>query len=570
MRDLMIGHRRTGQPRPGRAAVIGLGLLAAAGVVTWFIFERSVTYEPPHGEASGTIRWSFPAGPTGPTGEPGALVYRDTQLRWNGGIAVLRLRGDAHAMGVAHGRLLSDSLASRDVATGVFDGLSRGRGSWARMTHRLRIDWRLRFLDDGLQDTDRAMVAGMMRGADLPDDRYQQLVRLQAVWDLGSAALSNQAGGLCRTLSVVGLQSGTTAGRVWIGHQFAAPGLDDGGESLVPLVVFAHPQGALPWAALGWPSGAGVATGINSKGIAVMVNPARTRDVRATRSARPILLLARSVLEHATTLDEAIRTLASTSTLGSATYLVVDGRAGKWAIVERSPSRAVVTRSTSSLAIGDFLTSSVFAADPENDRSHRMSPSASRVARAQQLLRVPMTSVEQMAALLRDQRTSDEIARPLGHRGVPFDPSAQIAIVDPSLMVLWVADPSAAGRLRAFDLRHELEAVGDRPAPPSDIPPDPSMEAASILQVQSARRDLRLARKAFGSGRMMQARQLADRAVARSPALPEALELAGELASTTGDRTAARALWQRWLDGGADDPGLEAKVRARLATNNSW
>ena len=57
----------------------------------------------------------------------------------------------------------------------------------------------------------------------------------------------------------------------------------------------------------------------------MFVDPARTGDVRPTRSARPVALLARSVLEECKTLDEAIKLIEGTPTLGAAVFVLVDG-----------------------------------------------------------------------------------------------------------------------------------------------------------------------------------------------------------------------------------------------------
>jgi isopenicillin-N N-acyltransferase like protein len=568
MRDLMIGHRRSVQPRSWRAVVISLGLLLAAAVVAWFIFQRSVTYEAPAGEAGGAVQWAAGAAGGGSPGGHGTLGYRGARLSWRGGIAVLHLEGSGHALGAAHGKLLAEEVpAWAAVATRSLEALVAGDGLWAEATHDLRVDWRLRFLDDGLGESDRAAVAGMVRGAGMGDARYPQLARAQAIWDIGAPAAASDAAGMTRALAVIVPQVGASAGRAWLGQAFAAPGLDDGGEGMTPVVTFARPAHGAAWATVGWPGNAGAVFGINARGLALAVNPARTRDVRATRSARPILLLARAVLEQASTLDEAIRTLESTSTLGAASYLVVDGKAGKWAVVERSPARAVVTRSTTAIAVGDFLSSPAFAADPENDRTRRTSASALRVARAQELLRAPVASAEQVVALLRDRRSRDA-SPPLGHRGVPFDPTAQLALVDPSLMALWVSDGS--GTLRAFDLRHELEGMGDRPAPPPDLAADPTLAPGALDELRAARRLLRASRRAHAAGQLITARQLADRAVARAPALPEALLLAGQLATAAGDAATARRLLQSWLDGSPDSPDLEPKVRAQLTTSRGW
>src|SRR5262245_53871938 len=122
MRDLLIGHRRSGQPRAWRAALIGIGLMAAAGVVAWVIFERSGPHEPPPGEAGGMVQGTEadeggggggegsatsgpgPAAAESRTARAGALTYRGSRLEWRGGVAVLHVAGSAHALGAAHGR----------------------------------------------------------------------------------------------------------------------------------------------------------------------------------------------------------------------------------------------------------------------------------------------------------------------------------------------------------------------------------------------------------------------------------------------------------------------------------
>lgn len=569
MGDLVIGQRRIGQPRPWRAAVIGLGLCGAAVVAAWFIFERSVTYELPDGEVGGAVQWLAPARP----GERGALAYRSSRLTWRGGLPVLHLEGSVAELGAARGRLLGPELErAAPSARAALAALVRGRGSWASLTHELRVAWRLRFLDDGLGDSDRKLLAGMVRGtgAAAPASAYQTLVHTQAVWDVGVPVSESEPGGLTRTLAIAALQEPAAGGRAWLGHSFAAPGLLDGGEELAPVVTFAKPTSGLAWAAVGSAGSAGALVGINAKGLAIAVAPARTRDVRPTRTARPILLLARSVLEQSSTLDEAIRALENAATLGAASYLVMSGPAGRWAVVERSPTRAVVTRASGAVALGDALAAPAFASDPDNDRTRRQAPGAPRVTRAEQLLRAPLAQVEQVAAILRDRRDVSGTERTLGHRGTIYDPAAQVVIVDPVAMAMWVADPLANGRLRAFDLRHELLGQGERPAPPPDVLAPMEPEADRLAEVVEARRALRQARQALARGELVPARQLAARALARAPELPEALVLAGELAALAGDQPMARTLWQRWIDGGPDDPDRAQRVRNILATDRGW
>ena len=72
-----------------------------------------------------------------------------------------------------------------------------------------------------------------------------------------------------------------------------------------------------------------------------------------------------------------------------------------------------------------------------------------------------VADVAALAAVLRDQRGVDDTQKPPGHRGVIDDGRARhVAILDPASLELWVGDPTANGRMRSFDLRHELD--GDR------------------------------------------------------------------------------------------------------------
>ncbi len=561
MPDLVIGTRRSAAPRPWRAGVIAIVMLGVVLIVAWFIYRRSVAYDMPGGEVHGAIS-QVQAGP----GAPPALVFGSSSMAWTGGIPVLRVAGDAHAIGAAHGRLLApwlDAVVAAQapsiegtVSGGWFDGM--------------RLAWRWRFVDDGLIDADRRMTAGMARGAAASgrDVTYDDLVRVQATLDLGvpsPRAAEAEQHGITESLTVIAHQADKPE-RVWIGRTFALPGLDDGGESAIPVVTIAHPQGHHAWASVGWPTLVGVVTGINDRGIAVMLHPTRTGDVRATRSARPIAHLARAVLEKSDTLDEAIKLIESTPTLGAAVFVLVDGSTGTWVLVERTPSKAIIERHPKSPAIGDLLTTNTLANDPENDRARRMLPSPPRVERAARLVRNPLPDVAAMANVLRDRHGLDDTPRPPGHRGTIDDGRAvHVAIIDPASLELWVADPQAGGRLRAFDLRHELRAEGDRPSPPPDIAVDPAADPDRLPSLVAARAALRIARQALADGDLDRASEECARARARAPRLPEAIELDAFVAQAQGDDARARTAFQAWLDAGPDDPAGEQRARAALA-----
>jgi isopenicillin-N N-acyltransferase-like protein len=566
MPDLVIGGRRSGPPRPWRSGAIAIALLGVALVVAWFIYRRSVAYEVPDGDVHGEVTATQAA-----PGAPPTLAYGTSSLEWVGGLAVLRANGDAHAIGAAHGRLLAHLLPGVvHAARPSIEGTVSDEGLLGGATHNMRLAWRWRFIDDGLVEADRRMVAGLTRGAAASgvELSFEDLLRDQAVIDVGAPAQRSgetDRHSLARSLTVVAQQAQAPA-RVWIGRSFALVGLDDGGDSATPIVTIAHPEGKIAWASVGWPGLVGVVSGINAQGIAVMVDPARTGDVRPTRTARPVSLLVRMVLEQAKTLDEAVKLVEQTPTLGAAVIMIVDGSTGKWLVVERTPSKAIVERSPKLPAFGDVLTTNALASDPENDRARRMLSTVSRVERAARLVRTPLADIAAMASVMRDQRGLDDAPRPPGHRGTIDDGRAvHTLILDPASMEMWVTDPHAAGRMRAFDLRHELRGEGDRAAPPADIAADPAAEPDRIAHLAAARAELRLARDALASGNRVKASEACARARARAPGLPEAIELEAMIAQERGDDVRARRLFQQWLDSNPDDPQGEERARALLA-----
>jgi hypothetical protein len=183
MPDLVIGGRRSAFPRPWRAAGIAFGLLGVVLVVAWFIYRRSVAYDVPGGEVHGEMIGTQPA-----PGAPPILSYGDSTLEWLGGIAVVRAQGESHAIGAAHGRLLAPHIAPViRAAKPSIEATVTDEGMFGGLTHNMRLAWRWRFIDDGLSDADRRMIAGITRGASASGVSlgFDDVLRSQAVLDVG-------------------------------------------------------------------------------------------------------------------------------------------------------------------------------------------------------------------------------------------------------------------------------------------------------------------------------------------------------------------------------------------------
>jgi hypothetical protein len=568
MGDLVIGSRRHGPPRTWRAAFFAALLVVGALVVAWFIYRRAVSYDVPAGAPPRAPVVVVPA----PDGTA-RLGYGEASLAWRGRIAVLRVAGDPHALGAAQGRLLGrEAAAAAATVQPAIDAAAGRDGLLGGWTRGMRIAWRHRFIDDGIPEPQRRLVAGLVRGARAAGVplAYDDLLRQQAALDVGPPApwtAQPGPGRLSRGLTVVMPQP--TPGRVWVGRSFSLPGLADGGEAVrgTPLVSFVRPTGRKAWAGIGWASLVGVVTGINQDGVVVTVQLGQAADVSVTRTAQPAPLVAREVLERAGGLDEAIQLIVETPTLGAASFALIEGRTGRWAVVERSPTHSAVRRDPGDGAVGDVLAARVFADDPRNDRAARTTAAPARLARAARLARTPPADLGQALAVLRDDRTAGEAILAPGHRAAIDDASAvHVVLIDPSAMLLYVSDSgTAGGRMRGFDLRHELDADGERTAAaPPELPEDGAARLDRERAVRAARGEVRAARRALQGGQLARAAEHAARALVWAPTLPEALELAGRIARRRGEEAEARALWHRWLTTGPDDPGVEQEIRAVL------
>jgi tetratricopeptide (TPR) repeat protein len=579
VQDIFLGAKRP--PRPGRLlrklAVLGL-VVALALVVAYVVFARATGASAPSGTA--------PPGPLTVDGD--RLALGGSSLERAGDVWVLRVTGDPYAMGYAAARLAGRALGDGGAALDPALAGEEPPGGLSGLFHGLRLRWRYRRLADGVPAPRRAELAGLAAGwraaGIARPPTYQQLLWREAALDVGHVPGSlAPIGGLGTGLAFAvgggapggpaGLRSaGGEAERSPLIGSHAVVGRTFGltvGPAPAPLVVtFAHPDGErLAFARVGWAGDVGVVTGINSEGVAVCVDAAITEDVRPDAAAPPVAEVARDVLERAHDLDEAVAVLQAAHPLGSASFLVVDGKAGTWAVVERTPTKVAVARPKKAAVIGDVLAAAELARDADNDRARRARAGGARQGRLEELVgRALVADAPAVAALLRDRRGRGDVRLPAGNGNAVDDlAQAHVAVIDATALTLWVGEgPGAAGPLRAFDLRHELRGEPTRAGAQGVIAADPVADLAAARTIVLAQATLAAAARSARLGRWDAAAEEVARALALAPELAEAHRLAGDVAREQGDATAATEHYRRYLDLGPADPGAAGEVRAYL------
>ena len=473
------------------------------------------------------------------------------------GIWEYHLQGDPLSIGYAHARLGTPLLVRTDEYM------------FSEMRHYVPSPVALFFIRLGVLLRYRGLLASVppdmqveMTGLSIGQPElhadflplYHRIVFYHALHDITQTLEQSPLLG-CTAFAAMGDATAggdaATTGHLILGRNFdfEGPPIFDADKA----VLFFRPSGPgkLPFVSIAWAGMTGVVTGLNTAGIYASVNALRSDDKGQT--GIPVELLLREILERAHTLDEAIDLVSHRPVFVPDLYLLGDGNRREAAVIERSPTRAVVRRSRDVLGVANHALSPEFANDRESARLRTELTSGARQARVDELLAKNRGKIDPALALamLRDKRGVGDKVLGLGNRNA-LDAliATHSVVVDATARVLWVGQgPHALGRYVAFDLRRELPEAGGppstaTPSPPSaaapteadlgpswirDLPEDPTLhsdEYRSFLNAEEALTSSQYLRK---RGELDRAVELAERAVALQPLHADAHKLLADL-----------------------------------------
>ncbi len=540
-----------GKTKPRRRIVRNLGILALSGLLAlcavYALFLRWTRIEPP--EEPENAEAQRPVEVHGQRVSVGANWMSRERGIWE-----YHLEGEPFDLGYAQSRLGNRLLMETEEY--MFGEMHRYVPSQAAMfLIRAGVLFRYRNLTRFISDPYRMELYGLSRGYyDTHSDFlpiYHRVVFYHALHDITQTLERSPLLG-CTAFAAAG--PATLNGHLYLGRNFdfEGPPIFDKDKA----VIFFKPKGKIPFASVAWTGMMGVVTGLNTQGIFVAVNAARTDD--KGKEGVPVELLLREVLETARSLDEAIEIVRQRPVLVPDFYLIGDGKTNEAAVIERSPTRTEVRRSKDLLPLTNHALTPAFAADKENERLKTYMTSGARFARLQELLGQNRGIIDQYKALeiLRDKRAPGGEPLGLGNRNAIDALIATHSVVaDATNLVLWVGSgPHALGRYVAFDLRKEL--LGDERPAPQDLPEDPVRETAEYRSYQQAMLSLKSAGELAKLGdpdALDRAIEEVESAEALQPRMPEAQRLLGDLLrrrgdSKRGDAMQARRHYERFLE----------------------
>lgn len=278
---------------------------------------------------------------------------------------------------------------------------------------------------------------------------YQRQLNYHAAHDIGHA-LQGLNLVACTSLSVWDDKSSDSS--LMIGRNFDFYMGEKFAEN--KIVCFLKPDQGFKFMMITWADLIGVVSGMNEKGLTVTLNASKSGI--PLKAATPVTLLAREILQYASTIKEAFEIAQKRDLFVSESIMIGSAIDNETAIIEKSPDHTALFDPIGNYIIcSNHFQSADFATDKKNLENIRVSDSYDRYRRVEELLnRSERLKETDIAALLRDRLVYGDIDGGLGNELAINQLIAHHSVIfKPDSLLVWVStSPWQLGKYVAYDL----------------------------------------------------------------------------------------------------------------------
>lgn len=362
------------------------------------------------------------------------------------------IEGDPFERGVVAGKLNKEMLYTQEEA--FVEQIHRlvPNEKYLRFLHLVARVFN-RDLDRHIPEEFRQEIYGESLSAphefDYISPAYDRILNYHAAHDIGHAFQSLALVG-CTSFSVWGPKSEDSILLIGRNLDFSM------GDKFAKdkIVLFCNPSNGHRFAMVTWAGFFGCVSGMNEKGLTVTINAAQS-DM-PNKAAMPISLLAREILQYASTVEEAYSIARKRKTFVCETLMIGSALDGQTALIEKSISKTELLKADSSFILcTNHYQSKAYENDENNLENMKRSASMYRYQRLEELInRFPRLSYTQAASILRDQRGLQDRDIGMGNeKSINQLLSHHAVIFQPEKKRMWVtANPYQLGAFVCYDL----------------------------------------------------------------------------------------------------------------------
>jgi isopenicillin-N N-acyltransferase like protein len=367
------------------------------------------------------------------------------------GLYEMYVEGSAIERGVAAGALSKELVQYQEV---VFNKQIEQivPSAFYRKVLLYMIGWFNRDIDEYVPEEYKVEIFGISQSASHDFDHiapgYQRLLNYHAAHDIGHA-LQNMSLVGCTSFATWGVNSQDSSLIIarnfdfYVGEEFARN----------KIVAFYNPDKGYKFMMITFGGMVGVLSGMNEAGLTVTINAAKSEI--PTGSATPVSLVAREILQYASTIDEAYEIAAKRKMFVAESFLIGSAKDGRAAIIEKNTEDIdLYDGSGERIVCTNHFQSDKLGRTALNQEHLRTSASEYRHQRVTELLSAEKNSVKRSAEILRNQRglhdanigmgNEKSVNQLIAHHGIIFQPEKQL---------VWISTPPwQLGKFVCYDL----------------------------------------------------------------------------------------------------------------------